>query len=373
MSAGALSRAPRRVAVVHDWLTGMRGGEKVLEAILSMFPDADLFTLFHFPGKVSDQIESHRIHTSWLQTLAWLVPNYRYLLPLFPAAIRTWDLAQYDLVISSSHCVAHGVRTGAATHVSYCHTPMRYVWDRFDDYFPPNRKLLRLVATPIARWLQRWDVRSSSRVGHFIANSEFVRGRIRRYYGREASVIHPFVDEGFFTEEIREDRDDYDVVLSALVDYKKVELVIEAARMGNRRLIVAGSGPRLRQLEESAPPNVEFRGFVSKGEIQGLLGRARSLILPGVEDFGITPLEAMACGTPVIAFGAGGALETVVNGETGLFFDEPNAEALLKVMNEADGREWNRAALREHARRFSRGHFTGQLIEFLQRAKIVAG
>lgn len=373
MTARPSSQSGRRVAVVHDWLTGMRGGEKVLEAILGVFPEAELFTLFHFRGKVSEQIESHRIHTSWLQRMASLVPNYRYLLPLFPAAIRTWDLSRYDLVISSSHCVAHGVRTGAATHVSYCHTPMRYVWDRFDDYFPPSRKWMRLVASPMARLLQRWDVRSSAGVGHFIANSEFVRGRIRRYYDRDATVIHPFVDERFFLGEIREDRDNYDVVLSALVDYKKVELVIEAARIGNRRLIVAGSGPLQRQLAKTAPPNVEVRGFVSSDEILELLGRARALILPGVEDFGITPLEAMACGTPVIAFGAGGALETVVDGETGLYFDEPTAEALLKVMNEADGREWNRAALREHARRFSRRHFTAQLMEFLQREKIITG
>lgn len=373
MSARPSSQSGRRVAVVHDWLTGMRGGEKVLEAILSVFPEADLFTLFHFRGKVSEQIESHRIHTSWLQPIAALVPNYRYLLPLFPAAIRTWDLGKYELVISSSHCVAHGVRTGAATHVSYCHTPMRYVWDRFDDYFPPDRKLLRLIATPIATWLRRWDVRTSARVGHFIANSEFVRGRIRRCYERDATVIHPFVDDRFFLGEIREDRDDYDVVLSALVDYKKVELVIEAARRGNRRLIVAGSGPLQRRLAETAPPNVEFRGFVSTGEIVELLSRARSLILPGVEDFGITPIEAMACGTPVIAFGAGGALETVVNEETGLFFDQPNAEALLRVMHDADRRKWNRSALREHARKFSRRNFTGQLIEFLEREKIVTG
>lgn len=373
MNPGALSSSPRRVAVVHDWLTGMRGGEKVLEAVLALFPDADLFTLFHFKGKVSEQIESHRIHTSWLQSLASLIPNYRYLLPLFPFAIRTWDLGEYDLVISSSHCVAHGVRAGAATHVSYCHTPMRYVWDRFDDYFPPSRKLLRLVASPIARWLQRWDVGSSARVGHFIANSEFVRGRIRRFYQRDSTVIHPFVDDRFFADEIREDRDSYDLVLSALVDYKKVALVIEAARIGNRRLIVAGSGPLEKQLQETAPPNVEFRGFVSSGEIVELLSRARTLILPGVEDFGITPLEAMACGTPVIAFEAGGALETVVRGETGLFFAQPSAAALLAVMKLADNQKWDRAALREHARRFSRTRFTGQMLEFLQRAKIVTG
>lgn len=373
MSVRPSLQSGRRVAVVHDWLTGMRGGEKVLEALLGVFPEAELFTLFHFRGRVSKQIESHRIHTSWLQPIATLVPNYRYLLALFPAAIRTWDLGKFDLVISSSHCVAHGARTGAAPHISYCHTPMRYVWDRFDDYFPPDRKLLRLLAIPMARWLQRWDARSSGRVGHFIANSEFVRGRIRRYYGREATVIHPFVGEEFFVGGIREDRDDYDVVLSALVDYKKVELVIEAARKGTRRLIVAGSGPLRKRLAETAPPNVEFRGFVSTGEIIELLSRARSLILPGVEDFGITPLEAMACGTPVIAFGAGGALETVIEGETGLFFTEPDAEALLKVMRVADTRKWNRPALREHARKFSRLHFTDRLMEFLQREKIVTG
>jgi len=351
----------------------MRGGEKVLEAILAIFPEAEVFTLFHFPGTVSPQIESHRIHSSWLQPLAATVPNYRYLLPFFPAAIRSWDLRNYDLVISSSHCVAHGVRATTATHVSYCHTPMRYVWDRFDDYFPPDHKLRRLVASPIAKSLQRWDVRSSARVGHFLANSEFVRGRIRRFYGRESTVIHPFVDDRFFLGEIQEDRDDYDLVLSALVEYKKVDRVIEAARLGKRRLIVAGSGPLQRKLTATAPPNVELRGFVSSSEIVELLSRARSLILPGVEDFGITPLEASACGTPVIALAAGGALETIVDGETGLLFDEPTPDGLMRIMNEADGHSWDRAAMREHARRFSRRRFTAQLIEFLQRAKIVTG
>lgn len=347
-----------RVAVVHDWLTGMRGGEKVLEAMLELHPQAEIFTLFHDRGTVSPLIENRRIHTSSLSRLRRLAGDYRRLLPLFPAAAERWRFDTFDLVLSSSHCVAKGVIVPSRIpHLSYCHTPMRYIWDLFDDYFPPRRPLVRAVAKAFAPRLRRWDVRSSQRVDAFVANSRFVAQRIERIYGREAEVIHPFVDDRFLSAPLSVSRDDAHVMVSALVPYKKVELAVEAAVLAGRRLIVVGSGPLLRRFRATAPENVEFRGWASQDAIVEMLSSARSLLLPGVEDFGITPLEAMALGTPVVAYRDGGALETVSEGKTGVFFRAPTAEALAAAMLEVETKPWDRAVLRQHAARFSRSRF----------------
>ena len=355
--ASAPQPAVPRVAVIHDWLTGMRGGESVLEGILETFPQAEVFTLFHFPGSVSAAIESRPIHTTFLQKVAPRVRDYRELLPLFPAAARSIDVSSYDLVISSSHCVAKGVRTGGRPHLSYCHTPMRYVWDRFDDYFPRTKPLLRTAALPLAAWLRRWDRRSSSSVHHFVANSSFVRDRIRAFYGRESEVIHPFVEDVFLGAPMREARGSHHVVVSALVPYKRVELAIEAATASGRELVVIGGGPLLERLSARATPNVRLLGRVQRETIVDTLATARSLILPGVEDFGITPLEAMALGTPVVALGEGGVVDSVVPGETGIFFAEPTVSALTNALGEVEAKTWDRAAIRAHASRFSRERF----------------
>jgi len=348
-----------RVAVTHDWLTGMRGGEAVLEGILEVVPGAEIFTLFHFPGSVSAAIESRPIHTSRLQRLAARVRDYRTLLPLFPRAVRDWDLGGFDLVISSSHAVAKGADARGRPHLCYCHTPMRYVWDRFDDYFPRGPR--RLVAKPIAASLRRWDVRASAGVTKFVANSSFVAARIRRFYDREAEVIHPFVDEDFLRAPLAAGRDDFHLVLSALVPYKRVELAVEAAEGSGRRLVVIGGGPLLASLSRRSGPNVRFLGNVSREVIIEHLSRARSLILPGVEDFGITPLEAMALGTPVVALGAGGVLDSVVSGQTGIFFDQAAVHSLRRALDEAESRQWDRAAIRARAATFSRERFHSQL------------
>jgi glycosyltransferase involved in cell wall biosynthesis len=353
-----------RVAVIHDWLTGMRGGENVLEAILDLFPDAELFTLFHFPGTVSDAIEKHRVHTSRLQTLASRVSDYRTLLPLFPRAVRQWDLSKFDLVISSSHAVAKGVDSRGKPHLCYCHTPMRYIWDRFDDYFP--RGVKRLLARPLAARLRRWDVANSKYVTRFVANSNFVRERIREYYGRDAAVVHPFVDDAFLAAPLRQSRDDFHVVVSALVPYKRVELAIEAAEASGRRLVVIGGGPLLAKLRRRSGPNVQLLGPVSREVIIDHLGRAQSLILPGVEDFGITPLEAMALGTPVVALGTGGVRDSVVPGTTGIFFETPSVDSLRGALSEAERRDWDRAAIRAHAATFSRERFQREMLAELQ-------
>ena len=350
-----------KVAVVHDWLTGMRGGEAVLEAILELLPQAELFTLFHFPGKVSPQIESRTIHTSSLQKRALRAEDYRRLLPLFPKAAREWDFSRFDLIVSSSHCVAKGVDAKGKPHLSYCHTPMRYIWDRFDDYFPKSKPFQRAAMMTLAPWLRKWDVDTAREVTQFVANSTFVRERIARYYKRDAEVIHPFVNESFLRAPLSTGRDDFHLIVSALVPYKKVELAIDAAKATGRKLEIIGGGPLLEQLRARGGPNVTFRGHVPWEQIVERLSRARSLILPGIEDFGITPLEAMALGTPVVALRAGGVLDSVREGVTGIFFDRPEVDALGRALAEVESRQWDREAIRAHAAQFSRGRFEREM------------
>ena len=356
-----------RVAVIHDWLTGMRGGEAVLEGILDVLPQAEVFTLFHFPGSVSQKIESHPIHTSELQPLARRVSDYRHLLPLYPRAARRWDLSRFDLIVSSSHCVAKGVDAKGKPHLCYCHTPMRYIWDRFDDYFPRSKPLRRAAAMSIAPWLRRWDVATSKEVTQFLANSTFVADRIRRFYGRESEVIHPFVGDEFLSAPLATDRDDYHLVVSALVPYKKVELAIDAAVAAGKRLVVIGGGPLLAELRQRRATNVELLGNVPTPVIIERLARARSLILPGVEDFGITPLEAMALGTPVVALGEGGVRDSVRQNVTGIFFDRPEVDSLRQALTEVEARQWDRETLREHAAAFSRERFRQQFAAAVSR------
>src|SRR5215472_8262291 len=244
-----------RVAIVHDWLNGMRGGEKVLEALLGLFPQPTIYTLFHERGQVSAFIESHRIVTSWLNRIPGVYRRYRNLLPVFPAAVESFDLSGYDLVVSSSHAVAKGAKTRNAIHVCYCHTPMRYVWDAEDDYsFGPIRAAAMRIVRPR---LQQWDCKAAGRVHHFIANSGFVRERIHAYYGRDAAVIHPPIDTAFFTPGMDGAREDFYLASGALVPYKRFDLVIQAFNKLGRRLVIAGSGPELRRLRNMAQSNID--------------------------------------------------------------------------------------------------------------------
>jgi glycosyltransferase involved in cell wall biosynthesis len=366
-----------KVAIVHDWLTGMRGGEKCLEIFCELFPEAVIYTLLHNPGSVSPTIESHRIETSWINSLPFSRNRYRHYLPLFPKAIESFDLSGYDLVLSSSHCVAKGVETSPdSLHVCYCHTPMRYVWDQREAYFPPDRMnpWRRRVLYFLLDRLQRWDRDTSGRVDAFMANSENVRGRIERCYRRRAEVIYPPVDTDFFTPGGKEDG--FYLVVSALVPYKKTDLAVEAFSRSGLPLVVIGSGPEMENLKKIAKRNVEFLGWQSGESLRNYYRSCRALIFPGVEDFGIVPVEVQACGRPVIAYREGGALESVTGpradrdhlsgeGISGLFFEEQTPEALLSAVERFQRMDFDPDFIRKGSLRFSKENFRERIANFI--------
>ena len=356
-----------RVALVHDWLTGMRGGEKVLEVICERFPDAELFTLLHVPGSVSRTIERHRIHTSALQLLPGVSRYYRECLLLFPTLVERFRLDRFDLVISSSHCVAKSaIARPGACHICYCHSPMRYAWDQFDAYFGPDRLgragsgVMRRVMARMARW----DRDTSGRVDRYVTNSQHVAGRIGRYYNREAIVVYPPVDTEFFHPGTA-DHEPYALVVSALVPYKRLDVAIEACRLAGVPLKIAGSGPERGALEQMARAGrgaeVEFLGRVADEDIRELYRRAAFVLMPGEEDFGIVPLEAQACGRPVVALGRGGALETVVPGETGVLVDDLTPAAFAGAIRDVVSMRFDPARIRRHAERFGRARFGDEM------------
>ncbi|MFH1039353.1 MAG: glycosyltransferase [PVC group bacterium] len=353
-----------RVALVHDWLNGMRGGERVLETLCELYPEAEVFTLLLEPEKISPRIRGMKIRTSFIQKLPLAKKYYRNYLPLFPRAIERFDLSGFDLVISTSHAVAKGCRPPAdAVSVCYCFTPMRYVWFLYEDYFGPGL-LKKLLLRPMFAYLRRWDVRSSDRVGRFLAISKNVAGRIDRIYNRQAEVIYPPVDTDFFHP--GPSSGDFFLIVSALVPYKKVDLAIAVFNRLGFPLKIVGTGPSAGRLRETAGPNIEFPGWLSDEDLRECYRNCRALIFPGLEDFGIVPLEAQACGRPVIGFGAGGLTETTVPwrggaGEppTGVFFYEQTEEALLAavdlfIKNEA---AFDRESIRAHVLRFGRDRF----------------
>ncbi len=359
-----------RVALVHDWLTGRRGGERVLEQLAIMHPDADCYTLVHVPGSTFDAIERLHIHTSALSRIPGVERHYRKLLPLMPAAIERFRLEGYDLVVSTSHAVAKGVRVARGTpHVCYCFTPMRYVWDQADAYL--GRGLRRAAAAPLAAWLRRWDARSSTpeRVTRFIAISHGVADRIRRHYGRQADVLYP----GVATERIAAAQgppEDFYLLVGGFVPYKREDLALEAFRRLGRPLLVVGDGPTRAALEAAAPPNVRFAGRVSDAELESLFRRCRALVYPQDEDFGIIAVEAQAAGRPVLAYARGGATETVVpledeNGRppTGVWFDSQTPEALASAVETLERRyaEFDSVAIRRHAEGFSNERFRREM------------
>jgi glycosyltransferase involved in cell wall biosynthesis len=350
---------------VHDWLTGMRGGEKVLQELCRLFPEARVYTMIWFSGSVAPQIEERVVQTSFLQRLTGLT-DYRNLLPLFPAAIRSLQVRNADLVISSSHAVAKGVRIPkGARHLCYLHTPMRYLWDDSGSYFAfgKGRRWKRAALGTIKPYLRRFDLHSCRTIDRLLANSATVRRRAEQVYLTRAEVVYPPVDIEFFHPDGRDPLGDYYLAVSALEPYKRIDLAIEAFRRIDRRLVVAGDGTLAAELRKSAPPNVELVGRVSDGELRALYRGCRAFILPGVEDFGMTVVEAQACGRPVICFGRGGAMETVIDGVTGVHFIPDTPEALRRAVLLAEQRDWHPGEIRRSAERFSADRFRSRMRE----------
>jgi glycosyltransferase involved in cell wall biosynthesis len=362
----------------------MRGGEKVLEALCELFPTAVIFTLLYQPEKVSKRISRHEVRTSFLEKIPGFEKNYRIFLPLFPKAIESFNFDDFDLCISVSHSVAKGIRVGPdSLHICLCLTPMRYIWDRFDDYFTETGGLKRYVAQKLFPGLRRWDTESSSRVDLFVSISEFVRWRVQKFYNRPSKVIYPFADTDYYKPEIGaeniarfgESGGDYYLVVSALVPYKRVGDVVTAFDGFGRRLVIAGDGPEKEKLVKTAPPNVEFTGWISDQNLLSLYRNCRALIFPGVEDFGIVPVEVQACGRPVLALAEGGALETVVGpiiGEsvdtpdaTGLFFRSVGPDQIRAAIKKFETMAFDPETVRQNALRFAKPVFMKAMLDFV--------
>ena len=378
-----------KIAIVHDWLTGMRGGEKCLEVICKLYPSADLYTLLHIPGKVSPEIESHTIYTSFIQNLPLAKSKYRYYLPLMPFAIEAFDLKGYDLILSSSHCVAKSVKPGTnSLHICYCHTPMRYVWDQFNQYFGKGKSswLAAKVMQLVRPWLQRWDAKTSRRVTYFIANSRHVQKRIKKYYGKEAVIIHPPVDTELFTPEKIKEQGDYFLIVSAFAPYKRLDLAVQAFNQLGLPFLVIGEGQDSTRLKNLAQSNIQFKGWLDNSQIRSHFAKCRGFVFCGEEDFGITLLEAQAMGRPVIALGRGGALETVIPDNktwmpetgipenltfkpTGVFFYEQTSDAVIKAIKNFESIEsqFDSNAIREHAQKFDLSVYTKRIKSFIEK------
>ncbi len=372
-----------KVALVHDWLTGMRGGEKVLEVFCELFPHAHLYTLLHNKESVSAIIENMDIRTSFVQKFPLIIKKkYRHLLPIFPTAIERFNLEGYDLVLSSSHCVAKGVITGPNTlHVCYCFTPMRYIWDMYDEYFTKEKSsaITRKSISLMLGYLRKWDVASSKRVDRFVAISKYVAERIKKYYERESEIIFPPVDCSYFNPGTS--NGNFYLMVSPLAPNKRVDIAIKAFNKLSLPLKIIGTGQEEKRLGKIAGKNVELMGWQSDEVVREHYVNCKALIFPGVEDFGIVPLEAQACGKPVIAYGKGGVLETVIplNGNklnteggnrksaTGMFFYEHTPESLAQAVIHFESVKglFNKIKIREHAETFDMAIFKERIRNYI--------
>ena len=375
-----------KVALVHDWLTGMRGGEKVLEVFCELFPRAHVYTLLHSKGSVSKTIENMDIRTSFVQKLPLAGRKYRSYLPLFPAAIEKFDFGGYDLVLSSSHCVAKGVITDSDTlHICYCFTPMRYIWDLYDLYFGKGRShfVTRTGMFLIAGYLRKWDVTSSKRVNKFVSISRYIENRIKKCYGRESEIIYPPVDCSYFTTGTS--CGNFYLMVSPLAPNKRVDIAIKAFNKLGIPIKIIGSGQEEEKLRKLAGKNIELMGWQSDEVVRKHYVNCKALIFPGVEDFGIVPLEAQACGKPVIAYGYGGVLDTIVpfnsnklkpqegneeiGNATGMFFYDQNSDSLLQAVElfENSPGVFNKEKIRKHAESFDRPIFKENIKNYIER------
>lgn len=345
-----------KVAYVHDWLVTYRGGERVLEALLELYPDAPIYTLFYDASQMPETINKKRIiYPKWLQ------PFKRFrkpLLPILPFIIESLPIESYDLVISTSSCVAKGIVPGPQSkHISYIHSPMRYVWDQRHHYLKGKPKIVKMMFNLISTALRNWDTTSTVRVDSIIANSSFISSRIERYYGRKSTVVHPPVNTGLFTPESPSQKQGYFLAAGAFVPYKGLDTAIKACETLGKKLIVAGSGPEEETIRRLAGPNTQVLSQPSQKEWVKLFQEADAFLFPALEDFGITALEAMAAGTPVIAYRGGGALDFIQEGKTGQFFDEQKPESLAKTLESFDPTDYDQKQLHEFAEGFTKEHF----------------
>lgn len=356
-----------KLAIVHEWLAGMGGSEKVVLAFKEIFPEAPIYTTVYNPAKVDPAFHSMDIRTSFIQRLPYGKTKYQSYLPLMPTAVEQFDLSGYDVVLSSSHAVAKGVLTGSQTlHITYCHTPMRYAWDFYHEYLngPGVGKVKKRLIPWLMNYIRMWDRLSADRVDYFIANSRYVAQRVKKHYRREAEVIYPPVDTSYFTPS--DETADYYFIVSRLIPYKRIDLAVEAFNRLGLPLKIAGDGPEKERLMTMANGNIEFLGRISDEEMKRHYASCKAFIFPGEEDFGITPVEAQASGRPVIAYGAGGALETVVPGVTGEFFTVQVADALVEVIGQFEPEKYNREQIRGHAQKFDSEVFKQQIRDFVE-------
>jgi glycosyltransferase involved in cell wall biosynthesis len=356
-----------KIALIHDWLVSMRGGEKVLEVFCQLFPLAPLYTLVHRPGSVSSIIEQRTIHTSMIQKFPLGTKYYQRYLPLFPTAIERFDVSGYDVILSTSHAVAKGARSSSRSlHICYCFTPMRYIWDQYEQYFGNGRAsfLTRTAMRLSLGYLRSWDVQSSDRVNYFIADSRTVQERIKRIYKRDSDLIYPPVDVERFS--VTGTDDGFYLIVSALVPYKRIDLAIEAFNRNGERLVIIGTGNEEQRLKLAAKKNIEFLGWQSDEEVKKYYERCRALIFPGEEDFGIVPVEAMACGKPVIAYASGGVTETVVDRKTGVYFHERTPDDLNSAIKTLHQLQLDPETIRTHALQFGRENFVRSIKKYIE-------
>jgi len=362
-----------KVAIVHYWLVSMRGGEKMLEALLEMFPDADIYTHVYKPKNISSLINSKRVFTSRISRLPFAKKLYQIYMPLMPAALMDFNLQSYDLVISSEAGPAKGVVPNPnAYHICYCHSPMRYLWDMYHEYFRETGPLVRFFMKRMIPGLRLWDVVSANLVDCFIANSSYVAKRIKRYYNRDAQVVYPPVNTENFLNVERKPSDFY-LFFGQITGYKRADIAIEACIKSGRKLVVAGAGAKKKEIKKYTKSGlVTFKGRVSDEDILNLFASAKALLFPGIEDFGIIPIEAQAAGCPVIAYRDGGALETVKENVTGIFFDKQTPESLIKAMDNFEQNEVTftvRQVFNEHVRQFSKAAFVERVHRILEQRK----
>jgi glycosyltransferase involved in cell wall biosynthesis len=347
-----------KVAIVHYWLVGMRGGEKVLEALCELYPQADIYTHVYVPETVSERIRRHRVVPTFINSLPRAARMYKTYLPLMPLALEQLDLREYDLIISSESGPAKGIiAPSSAVHVCYCHTPMRYIWNMYHDYRASAGLLTRFAMPPLTHYLRMWDVASAARVDSFVANSATVAARIRRYYGAEPVIIHPPVDTKAFSPAASSEVGDYYLMAGELVSYKRPDLAVRAFNELNMKLVVIGGGEMLGEIRRLAGPTVSVLGPQPFDALKRHYARCQALIFPGEEDFGMVPVEAMASGRPVVAFGRGGATETVARELTGVFFEKQTVEAIAQAVKSLGEMDINSERIAAHAQQFGREQF----------------